>query len=102
MKGRSHFWMSRLRRKKLGKFSTEVYRKNTHTDRYIKYASHHHPRTKTGAIACLRNRAEKVCDQQFLKSTNIISEEDLEANGYPPSLVSPELHQETSQPTQSQ
>ena len=63
-------------KKKEGKLSTEVYRKNTHTDKYIKYASHHHPRTKTGAIACLRNRAE-VCDQQFLKSANMTSEEDL-------------------------
>ena len=53
---------------KEGKLSTGVYRKNTHTDRYINYSSHHHPRIKTGVIACLKNRAEKVCDQQCVKS----------------------------------
>ena len=48
--------------KEEGKLST-VYRKNTHTDRYINYSSHNHPKTKTGVIACLRNRADKVCGQ---------------------------------------
>ena len=52
--------------RKEGKLSTGVYRKNTHIDRYINYASHHH--LKTGVIACPRNRAEKVSDQQSLKS----------------------------------
>ena len=78
--------------RKEGKLSTGVYRKITHTDRYINYASHHHPKTKTGVIACLRNRAEKVCDQQSLESELSHLKKTIRANGYPPSLISQELH----------
>ena len=67
----------------------------------LNYASHHHPKTKTGVIACLRNRAEKVCDQQSLKSELSQLKKTFEANSYSPSLLSRELHQETPQPTQS-
>ena len=64
--------------RKEGKLSTGVYRKNTHTDRYINYASHHH--LKTGVIACPRKRAEKVCDQQSLKSELSHLKKTFEAN----------------------
>ena len=87
--------------RKEGKFSTGVYRKITHTNRYINYASHHHPKTKTGVIACLRNRAEKVCDQQSLESELSHLKKTFRANGYPPGLISQELHRESPQPTQS-
>ena len=36
---------------------TSVYRKKTHTDRYIHYTSDHHPRIKHGVIQCLMKRA---------------------------------------------
>ena len=80
--------------RKEGKLSTGVYRKITYTDRYINYASHHHPKTKTGVIACLRNRAEKVCDQQSLELELSHLKKTFRANGYPPSLISQELHRE--------
>ena len=80
--------------RKEGKLSTGVYRKITHTDRYINYASHHHPKTKTGVIACLRNRAEKVSDQQSLESELSHLKKTFRANGYPPGLISQELHRE--------
>ena len=38
-------------------FATRVYRKPTHTDRYINYASHH-------LISCLKRRANEICDEQ--------------------------------------
>ena len=37
--------------------ATSVYRKPTHTDRYLNYRSHHHPKTKTGIVSCLKRRA---------------------------------------------
>ena len=40
---------------------TSVFRKKTHTDRYLNYESHHHPRTLNGVVKCLKNRAEEVC-----------------------------------------
>ena len=33
--------------------TTSVFRKRTHTDRYLHYNLHHHPRIKTGVISCL-------------------------------------------------
>ena len=42
--------------------STAVYRKPTHTDRYIPYHSHHHPRMLTGVMRGMRDRALRICD----------------------------------------
>ena len=64
-KGRLCFWTSTLKK---GKISTRVYRKSTHTDRYINYSSHHHPCIKAGVIAYLEKRAEKVCDKQCMET----------------------------------
>ena len=46
------------------KVSTTVYRKPTHTDRYIHYTSHHHPRVFSGTINCMKIRADNVCDDE--------------------------------------
>ena len=37
-----------------------VYRKPTHTDRYLHFSSHHPTHVKRGLIKCLFNRARKV------------------------------------------
>ena len=42
---------------------TSVYRKPTHTNRYINFNSHHHSRVLRGTIQCLRDRAQDVCLQ---------------------------------------
>ena len=44
-----------------GRLLTSVYRKPTHTERYIPYHSHHHPRTTTGVLRCMRDRARSIC-----------------------------------------
>ena len=44
------------------RLSTGVYRKPTHTDRYIPFHSHYHQRTITGALRCMRDRANRICD----------------------------------------
>ena len=44
-----------------GKLVTSVYRKPTHTERYIPFHSHHHPRTVTGVLRCMRDRAHNIC-----------------------------------------
>ena len=45
------------------KLRTSVYRKPTHTDRYINSNSHHHSGVFRGTILCLRDRAYNVCDE---------------------------------------
>jgi hypothetical protein len=43
---------------------TKVYRKPTHTDRYIHFSSHHHPRVFKGTIMYLKNRANNNCTEE--------------------------------------
>lgn len=50
-----------------GRLRTSVHRKKTHTDRYLHFNSNHYPQTKTGIISCLRDHAEKICDETSLK-----------------------------------
>ena len=73
-------------------FVTSVYRKPTHTDRYINFASHHHPRTKTGVISCLRKRADEIC-QPHLRTAEINRlKKAFEAGGYPSKVIGQTMH----------
>ncbi len=49
--------------------NTTVYRKPTHTNRYLNFKSNHHPRTKLGIIKCLAHRAKNIC-----KGTQVLEE----------------------------
>ena len=86
--------------RKEGRLSTRVYGKKTHTDRYINFSSHHHPQVKSGVISCLRNRAEKACDQEHLKTEMVHLKKTFKANGYPPCLILKGLHQQNRHPPQ--
>lgn len=44
-----------------------VYKKQKHSDRYIHFSLHHHPRMMTGVIKCMKGRTEKVCDHHKLR-----------------------------------
>ena len=83
-------------------FVTSVYRKPTHTNRYINFASYHHPRTKTGVISCLRKRADEIC-QPHLKTTEINHlRKAFEANGYPRKVIGRTMHQRGKEPRNDQ
>ena len=72
-------------KKCMGSLDTFVYRKTMHTDRYLHFTSHHHPRVKTGIALCLKDRAEKICGPNCssLEEEKEPLEGVLQANGYP-------------------
>ena len=66
---------------------TGVYRKPTHTDRYIPFHSHHHQRTITGVLRCMCNRAHQICDSTSEKPELQHLQRVFQANGFPEDLV---------------
>lgn len=80
--------------KRSGKrIKTSVYRKVTHTDRYIHYTSHHHPKVLSGTIKCLKNRADCVCDEESKMEEFEHLRRTFHANGYPRILIRNALNQ---------
>ena len=67
--------------------STSVYRKPTHTDRYMSFSSHHHPRTLTGVIRGMRDRAHHISDGTKRQAKLQYLEGVFQANGFPKALV---------------
>ena len=67
--------------------TTSVFRKPTHTNRYLHYNSHHHPRIKAGIISCLKHRALTICSNTHIrKELDHLSDVFL-TNGYPPRVI---------------
>ena len=74
-----------------------VYRKQTHTDRYLPFESHHPFHVKRGVVRCLVKRAEEISsDGRVLKKEMKHLRTVLTENGYPSGLVKP-THKKTSQ-----
>ena len=65
------------------KLSTSVYRKPTHTDRYLRFTSHHHRWVLTGIVRCLKNRATKVCSKSKRPDELHHLKRVFKKNGYP-------------------
>jgi len=57
-----------LKRKDNGHLGHTVYRKTTHTNRYLNGKSHHHPSSFTSVVASLVNRAFSICDKDHLNN----------------------------------
>ena len=53
-------------RKPDGSLTFKVFRKKTHTDRYLNNRSHHAPNQKTGVLRTLISRAHGICDEEFV------------------------------------
>ena len=69
-------------RKNDGTLGHKVYRKPTHTGRYLNAHSHHHPAQKRGIIATLATRARRICEQPELAPELETLKDSLERNGY--------------------
>ena len=66
------------------KLQTKVYRKATHTGRYLHYQSNHHKSVKIGIARCLYDRAKTICSkEEDLRDEEKRTIEVLRENGYP-------------------
>jgi hypothetical protein len=70
-----------------GKIKRKVYRKKTHTGRYLNYSSYHHPSHKISVIDALLYRAFIISDDEYLEEEIKHVENSLVKNGYPLSLI---------------
>ena len=70
------------------KLTTSVYRKHTHTDPYLQYSSHHHPKVKSGIADCLHHGAEWICKQDSVLADKRKHVQNVwMVNGYPKRAV---------------
>ncbi|XP_026738703.1 uncharacterized protein LOC113501699 [Trichoplusia ni] len=65
-----------------GRVTHTVYRKPTHTDRYLRADSHHHPSHLSSVPRTLLNRALALCDHDYVNAELRHVRDVLERNGY--------------------
>ncbi|XP_078377838.1 uncharacterized protein LOC144660988, partial [Oculina patagonica] len=81
------------------KLNIDVYRKPTHTDRYLDFRSHHDREHKISTAATLLHRALKLPNSESRKAREIdrISIA-LQSNGYPPKVTADIIRKKSSNP----
>lgn len=71
-----------------GKFRTTVYRKPTHTERYLHFDSYHPPHVKTGIIRTLVHRSKVISHDSVSHSQEVKHLTDVfKCNGYPQGFI---------------
>lgn len=80
-------------------FDTSVYRKSTHSNRYIHYTSAQAWKEKVACIKTLKKRAIEYCSNEKLLADEFSLLTDIfEQNGYPRQLTHRILHEKETQP----
>ena len=74
-------------RKQDGSLTRNIYRKPTHTDRYLHSTSFHHPKIKSSVNQALVRRAYNICDKDQLGQELHHINTALQRNGYKPSQI---------------
>ena len=76
-----------------GSIDIAVYRKATHTDRYLNFDSHHPKQHKSSVVQTLLNRAESIPskEQDKIKERQRVFRSLHEGNGYPKELIRSKL-----------
>jgi hypothetical protein len=92
-------------KKESGSLGHSVYRKPTHTDRYLNATSNHHPSQKRALIKTLAHRARTICDPESLDGELGHLSGALESNGYTErqirSVINPRVRPEASEERES-
>ena len=70
-----------------GTLSRSVYRKPTHTDRYLHSTSFHHPKIKSSVNRTLIRRAYNICDSEHLPQELHHITTAMQHNGYNPTRI---------------
>ena len=70
-----------------GHMSFDVYRKKTHTDRYLHAASHHPPAQLSGVVNTLTHRSKAISDDQHRPVEMARLRKALQSNGYSDSII---------------
>jgi hypothetical protein len=70
-----------------GTLRHSVFRKSTHTDRYLHAESHHHPQQKASAIKTLFHRARVVSDKDSFDRERSHLFRSFQKNGYRPEVI---------------
>ena len=94
-----------LHREVDGSFSTTVYRKPTHTDKYLHYTSHHPTALKLNIARTLYSRADNIINKPKHKLTEFDHiNQTLQNNGFPVHMCSSDqfLAQQTKSHPRSQ
>ena len=82
------FLDTRLHHMEGGTIQTSIYRKLTHTDRYLDYMSHHPIEHKKGVVQILCTRAERLSSTPNKKSSEVKHIFNvLKKNGYPKQVI---------------
>ena len=86
--GKIAFLDSMIHHQEDGRLAITVYRKPTHTDRYLLFSSHHPSTHKRAVVKLLMDRAAKIPttkSEQIKEKQRIIS--TLQSNGYPKRFI---------------
>lgn len=76
-----------IKRTEDGRIETKVYRKETHTDRYLNYNSFHHKSQKISVVDALVFRAFKICSPIHLENELNHIRNVLIQNNYPENFI---------------
>ena len=71
-----------------GRSITKVYRKNTHTNKYLSFKSNNPVNFKKSVVTCLFKRAHEISGGEELQKERKNIYEILQLNSYPPSFIS--------------
>ena len=67
----------------MGHYDMKMYRKPTHTHRYLHYNSFHHPSIKNSVCKTLINRAKTICEVDNIEGELKRLRNGFKMNGYP-------------------